>query len=182
MTIISGQTSQSRKVVPGSGWAWAGAAPMAAIDAAVTSRRLSVLAEFETSRIPAAIAHKLQSIEEIPADQGDETQMVKFETQALLNSKALEARHDDIAVEQRHVVHTGSSVATERLPPQLPYACSARCLHVEARPERASIDQAPPTLDAKRDASLRKLTSLLGREADFHLHGRVAVAVWELNH
>ncbi|MXW01187.1 MAG: hypothetical protein F4X59_09140 [Holophagales bacterium] len=108
--------------------------------------------------------------------------MVKFETQTLLNSKALESRHDDIAVEQRDLVCARSSVATERLPPQLPYACSPSCPHVEARPERPGIDQGPPTLDGKRDASLRKLTALLGREADFHFHGRIAVAVWELNH
>ena len=73
-------------------------------------------------------------------------------------------------------------MAAERLPTQLPYACSSRCRHVEAGPERPGIDQAPPTLDSKRDASLRELTSLLCREADFHFHGRGAVTVGELNH
>ena len=73
-------------------------------------------------------------------------------------------------------------MAAERLPTQLPYACSSRCRHVEAGPERPGIDQAPSTLASKRDASLRELTSLLCREADFHFHGRIAVAVRELNH
>ena len=140
------------------------------------------LAEFETRRSPAAIAHEVQPIEEIPTDQGDETQVVEFETQTLLDSKALEARHDDVAVEQRYLVCARASMAAKRLPPELPYACSARCHHVEARPERPGIDQAPSTLDSERDAGLRELTSLLGREADLHFHGRIAVAVRELNH
>ena len=59
-------------------------------------------AGFETGRGLATVAHEVQPIEEIPADQGDEAQMVEFETQSLLNSKALQARHDDVAVEQRH--------------------------------------------------------------------------------
>ena len=82
-----------------------------------STRHRGVLAKFETSLGPAAIAHEVQPIEEVPADQGDETQMVKFEAQALLNAKALESRHDDIAVEQRHFVGARSRMAAETATP-----------------------------------------------------------------